>query len=77
MEEPVHAEKATRIVFVGSSKDELLEVVVDQKHPPRRVSESGLSELTRDGLPVWVNVANVLYLEGVKVVSGWHPVSGS
>ena len=68
---PVHAEKATRIVFVGSSKDELLEVVVDQNASAvAALPESGLSQLTRDGLPVWVNVANVLYLEGVKVVSG-------
>jgi hypothetical protein len=62
-------ERATRIVFVGSSKDELLEVVVDQKPPAvEKFPAGGLSQLTRDGLPIWVNTANVLYLESVKLV---------
>jgi hypothetical protein len=68
---PAHAELATRIVFVGSSRDELLEVVVDQRaSAAAEFPSSGFSELTRDGLPIWVNVANVLYLESVKVLAG-------
>jgi hypothetical protein len=62
-------ERATRIVFVGSSKDELLEVVVDQEAPAvEKFPAGGLSRLTRDGLPIWVNTANVLYLESLKLV---------
>jgi hypothetical protein len=63
------AEIATRIVFVGSSKDELLTVDVDQKPPGLELS-GRISQLTRDGLPIWVNLANVLYVEGVKVQDG-------
>jgi hypothetical protein len=66
---PVRPEVKTQIVFVGSARDDLLTMVVDQKafdvdtFPP-----SGLFELTRDGVPVWVNVTNVLYMEPVKEV---------
>jgi hypothetical protein len=60
-------EKATRIVFVGSTKDALLEVVVDQMAPAvERFPAGGLSQLTRDGIP---NTANVLYLESLKLVA--------
>lgn len=66
---PAQAEVRTQIVFVGSVKDELLTMVVDQKAATvEKFPSSGLFELTRDGVPVWVNVANVLYLEPVKVV---------
>jgi hypothetical protein len=66
---PVQPELKTQIVFVGSAKDELLTMVVDQKAATvEKFPPSGLFELTRDGVPVWVNVANVLYLEPVKVV---------
>jgi hypothetical protein len=66
---PVRPEVKTQIVFVGSAKDDLLTMVVDQKasqvdtFPP-----SGLFELTRDGVSVFVNIANVLYMEPVKEV---------
>jgi hypothetical protein len=59
----------TRIVFVGSSKDELLTVDVDQEAPGVELS-GRIAQLTRDGLPIWVNLANVLYVEGVKVQDG-------
>jgi hypothetical protein len=62
-------EIGTRIVFVGSSKDELLTVDVDQKPPGVELS-GRIAQLTRDGLPIWVNLANVLYVEGVKVGDG-------
>ena len=62
-------EKGTRIVFVGSSKDELLTVDVDQKPPGVELS-GRISQLTRDGLPIWVNLANVLYVEGAKAEDG-------
>jgi|RhiMetdeSRZDD1v2_1073273.scaffolds.fasta_scaffold749336_2 hypothetical protein len=66
---PVQPEVKTQIVFVGSVRDELLTMVVDQKAATvEKFPSSGLFELTRDGVPVWVNVANVLYLEPVKVV---------
>ena len=66
---PAQAEVRTQIVFVGSVKDELLTMVVDQKAATvEKFPSSGLFELTRDGVPVWVNVANVLYLEPIKVV---------
>ncbi len=66
---PAQAEVRTQIVFVGSVKNELLTMVVDQKAATvEKFPSSGLFELTRDGVPVWVNVANVLYLEPVKVV---------
>lgn len=66
---PVTAELKTQIVFVGSAKDELLSIVVDQKAAAvEKFPSSGLFKLTSDGVPVWVNVANVLYLEPVKVV---------
>jgi hypothetical protein len=63
------AERGTRIVFVGSSKDELLTVDVDQKPPGVELS-GRISQLTRDGLPIWVNLANVLYVESVEVQDG-------
>ena len=66
---PVRPELKTQIVFVGSAKDELLTIVVDQKAATvEKFPTSGLFELTRDGVPIWVNVANVLYLEPVKVI---------
>jgi hypothetical protein len=66
---PVRPEVKTQIVFVGSVKDELLTMVVDQKAAAvEKFPSSGLFELTRDGVPIWVNAANVLYLEPVKVV---------
>lgn len=42
---------------------------VDQK--ALSVELSGrISRLTRDGLPIWVNLANVLYVQSVKVQDG-------
>jgi hypothetical protein len=67
---PDHLEVKTQIVFVGSAKDELLTIVVDQK--PATVEKfptMGLFELTSDGVPIWVNVANVLYLEPVEAMN--------
>jgi hypothetical protein len=58
----------TQIVLVGSTPDELLTLVVDEK--ATEVSSfpaSGIFELTRDGVSIWVNAANVLYMEPVKV----------
>jgi hypothetical protein len=63
------AEMGTRIVFVGSSKDELLTVDVDQ-NPPGVELSGRIAQLSRDGLPIWVNLANVLYVEGVKLRDG-------
>jgi hypothetical protein len=63
------AEIGTRIVFVGSSKDELLTVDVDQKPPGVELS-GRIAQLTRDGLPIWVNLANVLYVEAVTFGDG-------
>jgi hypothetical protein len=63
------AEIGTRIVFVGSSKDELLTLDVDQKAPGVELS-GRISQLTRDGMPIWVNLANVLYVESVEVQDG-------
>jgi hypothetical protein len=66
---PVRPEVKTQIVFVGSAKDELLTMVVDQKAATvEKFPSSELFELTRDGVPIWVNVANVLYLEPVKEI---------
>ena len=61
-------EEGARIVFVGSTRDELLTVDVEEN--ARAVELSGkISQLTRDdGLPVWVNLANVLYVESIKLV---------
>jgi hypothetical protein len=59
----------TRIVFVGSSKDELLTVDVDE-NPPGVELSGRIAQLSRDGLPIWVNLANVLYVEGVKLRDG-------
>jgi hypothetical protein len=65
----VRPEVKTQIVFVGSAKDELLNVVVDQKASAvERFPSSGLFKLTREGSPIWVNVANVLYIEPVETV---------
>ena len=62
------SEKGTRIVFVGSTRDELLTVDVEENAPAVQLS-GRISQLTRDdGLPVWVNLANVLYVESVKLV---------
>lgn len=63
------AERGTRIVFVGSSKDELLTLDVDQKAPGVELS-GRISQLTRNGMPIWVNLANVLYVESVEVQDG-------
>ena len=63
------AEIGTRIVFVGSSKDELLTLDVDQKAPGVELS-GRISQLTRNGMPIWVNLANVLYVESVEVQDG-------
>jgi hypothetical protein len=60
-------EQGTRIVFVGSTKDEPLTVTVDQDAPGVELS-GRISQLTRDGLPIWVNLANVLYVEAVKLI---------
>jgi hypothetical protein len=66
---PVRPEVKTQIVFVGGAKDELLTMVVDQKAATvEKFPSSGLFELTRDGVPIRVNVANVLYLEPVKEI---------
>jgi hypothetical protein len=66
---PVRSEVKTQIAFVGSAKDELLTIVVDQKAGTvEKVPSSGLFELTKDGVPIWVNVANVLYMEPVKEI---------
>jgi hypothetical protein len=62
-------EMGTRIVFVGSSKDELLTVDVDE-NPPGVELSGRIAQLSRDGLPIWVNLANVLYVEGVKLRDG-------
>jgi len=70
MGEPVHAELGTRLVFVGSTKGEHLTLDVDQNPPVvgELVSSGGLSRLTTEGIPVWVNVANLLYVHGVKLL---------
>lgn len=61
-------EKGTRIVFVGSTTDALLTVDVEENAPAVELS-GRISQLTRDdGLPVWVNLANVLYVESIKLV---------
>jgi hypothetical protein len=63
-------EKGTRIVFVGSTRDELLAVDVEENAPAVELS-GRISQLTRDdGLPIWVNLANVLYVESVKLQNG-------
>jgi hypothetical protein len=63
-------EKGTRIAFVGSTRDELLTIEVEQDAPAVELS-GRISRLTRDdGLPIWVNLANVLYVESVKVQDG-------
>jgi hypothetical protein len=55
-------------VFVGSSRDELLTVNVEENAPAVELS-GRISQLTKDdGLPVWVNLANVLYVESIKLV---------
>jgi hypothetical protein len=54
--------------LVGSTKDALLTVDVEENAPAVELS-GRISQLTRDGgLPIWVNLANVLYVESVKVV---------
>jgi hypothetical protein len=54
-------------VFVGSTRDELLTVDVEQNAPAVELS-GRISQLTRsDGLPIWVNLANVLYVESIKL----------
>ena len=60
-------ERGTRIVFVGSTKDEPLTVTVEENAPAVELS-GRISQLTRDGLPIWVNLANVLYMEPVKEI---------
>ena len=57
-------------MFVGSTKDELLTIEVEQNAPAVELPDR-ISRLTRDdGLPIWVNLANVLYVESVKVQDG-------
>jgi hypothetical protein len=57
-------ETGTRIVFVGSTEDQLVAVVVDEKPPALGQSGgAGFSRLTRNGKPIWVNHANVLFVE--------------
>jgi hypothetical protein len=52
---------------MGSTKNELLTVDVKQNAPAVELS-GRISQLTRDdGLPIWVNLANVLYVESVKL----------
>ena len=60
---------------MGSTGDELLTVDVEENAP--RVELSGrISQLTSaDGLPIWVNLANVLYVEGIKLVD-WKRETG-
>ncbi len=54
-------------MFVGSTRDELLTVDVKENAPAVELS-GRISQLTRDdGLPVWVNPANVLYVERIKL----------
>jgi len=54
-------------VFVGSTRDELLTVDVEENAPAVELS-GRISPLTRDdGVPIWVNLANVLYVESVKL----------
>jgi hypothetical protein len=60
-------ERGTRIVFVGSTEDALLTVDVAQNAPAVELS-GRISQLTRDdGLPIWVNLTNVLYVESIKL----------
>jgi hypothetical protein len=57
---------ATQIVFLGSSKDQPLAVVVDQdaKTVGQMVRDAReLAQLTRDGEPIWVNLSTALYVE--------------
>jgi hypothetical protein len=55
-------------VFVGSTKDALLTVDVEENAPAVELS-GRITQLTTDGgLPIWVNLANVLYAESVKLV---------
>ncbi|HEX7255128.1 MAG TPA: hypothetical protein VF236_04305 [Gaiellaceae bacterium] len=55
---------------MGSTRDELLAVDVEENAPAVELS-GRISQLTRDdGLPIWVNLANVLYVESVKVQNG-------
>jgi hypothetical protein len=63
-------ELGTRIVFVGSTKGEHLTLDVDQNPPVvgQLVSSGGFSRLTTEDIPIWVNVANVLYVHSVKLV---------
>jgi hypothetical protein len=59
--------RGTRIVFVGSTKDALLTVDVEENAPAVELS-GRITQLTTDGgLPIWVNLANVLYAESVKL----------
>jgi hypothetical protein len=60
-------ERGTRIVLVGSTADALLTVNVEENAPAVELS-GRISQLTRnDGLPIWVNLANVLYVESIKL----------
>ena len=61
-------EKGMRVVFVGSTRDELLTVDVEENAPAVELS-GRISQLTSaGGLPIWVNLANVLYVESIKLV---------
>ena len=56
-------EKGTRIGWGSTGGDELLTVDVEENAPAVELS-GRISQLTSaDGLPIWVNLANVLYVE--------------
>jgi hypothetical protein len=57
---------ATRIVFMGSSKDQPLSIIVDNDMKTvGNVTDTAraLLQLQKDGEPIWINMANVLYVE--------------
>ena len=57
----------TKLVFVGSERDELLSLVVDEA--PSSIGAPGVGpfvQLTRRDQPIWVNLSNVLYLEAAE-----------
>jgi hypothetical protein len=62
---PVRPEAKTQIVFVGSTKDELLTIVVDQKgRHSRNVPVERAFRAHEDGVPIWVNVERALHGQG-------------
>ena len=58
-------EVGTRIVLVGSTRDQPLAIVVEEKAALVAQQGGGVRRLTSDGEPVWINFENVLYLEEV------------